>query len=38
MKLGLEQIADWTGAQLAVPHAKPSSESGESPTRAQASG
>jgi UDP-N-acetylmuramoyl-tripeptide--D-alanyl-D-alanine ligase len=39
MKLGLEQIADWTGAQLAIPHgAAPAAPSGSTPTCAQASG
>jgi UDP-N-acetylmuramoyl-tripeptide--D-alanyl-D-alanine ligase len=39
MKLGLEQIADWTGAQLAIPHAKPATEAGGSaPTCVQAGG
>jgi UDP-N-acetylmuramoyl-tripeptide--D-alanyl-D-alanine ligase len=36
MKLGLEQIADWTGAQLATPH--PTESSGSKPVCAQATG
>jgi UDP-N-acetylmuramoyl-tripeptide--D-alanyl-D-alanine ligase len=39
MKLGLEQIADWTGAQLAIPHGAPSAgSSGSAPICVQAGG